>query len=194
MFCHHCHTEIEVGFQFCPKCGLRLETVSLFFSRPEGRRAIGWGAAVAVILFGAGLIILALRQGQISNLKQGKRDALAYVECLASEQPSVSTLELAIGKPLRSIQVSNGRSITWFRIRDGFLGMESASGIFHFRPDKPLSQDVLSSYQRRSDAASVAGELLMTYDGPNDLGLTALASEKRPSAITEFIVWRQSAN
>src|SRR6185436_16681349 len=89
MFCHHCNTDIEVGFQFCPKCGLRLETVSLFFSRPEGRRAIGWGAAAAVILFGAGLIILALRQGQISNLKQGKRNALAYVEWLASEQPSV---------------------------------------------------------------------------------------------------------
>jgi len=108
--------------------------------------------------------------------------------------PSVSTLQSAMGRPTRSIQVSNGRSITWFRIKDGFLGMESAGGIFHFRPDKPLPQTPLLDYQRQSDPVSIAGESLTTYDGPNDLGLTALASEKQPSAVTEFIVWKRSAN
>jgi hypothetical protein len=193
MFCHHCHAEIEEGFQFCPKCGSHLQTVGRFFSGPEGRRSIRWAAAVAVILFGSGLIVFALRQNQISNLKPGKRDALAYAAWLASEQPSVSTLEVAIGKPIRSIRVSNGRVISWFRMRDGFLGMESVRGIFHFRTDKPLSRDDLSKYRQQSDAVLVGGEWLTTYDGP-DLGLTTLASEKRPSEVTELIVWKQSVN
>jgi hypothetical protein len=72
--------------------------------------------------------------------------------------------------------------------------MESAGGIFHFRPDQPLPQTVLSNYQRQSDSVSIAGESLTAYDGPNDLSLTALASEKQSSAVTEFIVWKRSAN
>ena len=194
MLCHHCHSQIEEGFQFCPKCGLRQKTVSQFLRELKGRRAIHWGVVVAVILFAAGLIVFAVRQSQLSKLRQGKRDGLTYVAWLAGELPSDSTLQSAIGRPMRSIQVSNGRFITWFRIRDGFLGMESAGGIFHFRPDKPLPQTVLSNYQRQSDPVSFAGESLTAYDGPNDLGLTALASEKQPSAVTELIVWKRSAN
>lgn len=194
MLCHHCHSEIEEGFQFCPKCGLRLKTVGQFLRGPEGKRAIHWGVAAAVTLFTAGLIVVLVRQNQMSKLRQGERDGLTYVAWLANKMPSVSTLQSAIGRPTRSIQVSNGRSITWFRIKDGFLGIESTGGIFHFRPDKPFSQTVLSNYQRQSDPVSIAGESLTTYDGPNDLGLTALASEKQPSAVTEFIVWKRSTN
>ena len=193
MLCRQCHNQIEEGFQFCPKCGLRLKTVSEFLKAAEGRRAIRWGVAVAATLFAGVLILFAVRQNQISKLRQRERDGLAYVAWLASEMPSASILELAIGKPLRSSQVSSGRSITWFQIRDGFLGMES-SGIFHFRPDKLLSPVVPSGYQQQSEPVLVAGELVTTYSGPNGLGLTALASDKRPSTVTEFIVWKQTAN
>jgi zinc ribbon protein len=194
MFCHHCHSEIEEGFQFCPKCGLRLKTVSQFVRELKGRSAVYWGILVALTLCAGGLIMFAVRQNQLSKLRQGKRDGLAYVVWLAGELPSASTLQLAIGRPMRSIEVSSGRSIIWFRIRDGYLGMESAGGIFHFRPDKPLPQTVLSNYQRQSDPVSIVGESLTAYDGPNDLSLTALASEKQSSAVTEFIVWKRSAN
>ena len=194
MLCHHCHSEIEEGFQFCPKCGLRQKTFSQFLRELKGRRAIHWGVVAAVTLFTACLIVFLVRQNQMSKLRQGERDGLTYVAWLANKMLSVSTLQSAIGRPTRSIQVSNGRSITWFRIKDGFLGMESAGGIFHFRPDKPLPQTALLDYQRQSDPVSIAGESLTTYDGPNDLGLTALASEKQPSAVTEFIVWKRSTN
>ena len=194
MFCRHCHTEIEEGFQFCPKCGLRLKTVAESFRGSAGKRATRWVAAVAVTFFGVGLVAFAVRQNRLSNLKQGARDGLAYTLWLAGEAPSESTLEVVIGKPFRSIKVSNGRSITWFRIRDGFLGLESTGGIFHFRPDKALSHDVLSSYQKKSEPVFVAGEMLTTYDCPNDLGLTAVASGNRASALSEIVVWRQSAN
>ena len=194
MLCRHCHNQIEEGFQFCPKCGLRLKTVSQFLKGSEGRRAIRWGVALAVMLFGGGLILFAVRQNQISKLRQRERDGLAYVAWLASEIPSASILELAIGKPLRSSQVSSGRSITWFRIRDGFLGMENSSGIFHFRPDKLWSSVVPSGYQQQSEPVLVAGELVTTYSGSNDLSLTALASDKRPSTVTEFIVWKLTSN
>lgn len=194
MLCHHCHSEIEEGFQFCPKCGLRLKTASRFLMGSEGRRAIRWGGGVAVIFCGVALIVSAVRQQQISRLKQGKRDGVAYVTWLAGKQPGASTLKLAIGKPIRSLEVANGRSIAWYRVTDGFLGMESAGGIFHFRSDKPLPQEVLSSHRRQSDTVLVVGELVTTYDGPDDLGLTTLASEKRPSEVTELIVWKQSAN
>ena len=195
MLCHHCHIEIEEGFQFCPKCGLRLKTISRFFGGLEARRSLYWGLALAVALFAAGLIVFAVRQNQMSKLKQGKRDGFTYVAWLAHERPSVPTLQSAIGKPIRSVQISNGRAVTWYRISDGFLGVEGAGEIFHFRPDKPVPQNaVVSSYQRQSDPVSIAGEWLTNYDGPNDLGLTVLASEKQPYAVTEFIVWKRSAN
>src|SRR5262245_28566771 len=193
MLCRHCHNQIEEGFQFCPKCGLRLKTFDQFLRGSEGRRAIRWAVALALALFGGALILFAVRQNRISNLKQRERNGLAYVAWLASEKPSGSMLELAIGKPLRSSQVSSGRSITWFRIRDGFLGMENSSGnssgIFHFRPDNLLSPAVPSGYQQQSEAVLVAGEWVTTYTGPNDLSLAALASEKRSSTVTELVVW-----
>ena len=194
MLCHHCHKEIEQGFQFCPKCGLRQKTISQFVRELKGRRAVYCWVLAVLTLCAGGLTVFAVRQNQLSKLRQGKRDGLGYVVWLAAELPSASTLQLAIGKPMRSIEVSSGRSITWFRIKDGFLGMESAGGIFHYRPDKPLPQTVLSNYQCQGDPVSIAGESLTAYDGPNDLSLTALANEKQSSAVTEFIVWKRSAN
>jgi zinc-ribbon domain len=194
MLCHHCRTEIDEGFQFCPKCGLRLRTVNQFFGRLKGRHSLYRSLALALALLAAGLIALAVRHNRMSRLKPGRRDGLTYVAWLAHERPSVSSLQRAIGKPIRSAQVSEGRTITWFRIGDGLAGVESGGEIFHFRPDKPAwREQVPASYRRQSEPVSIADEWVTNYDGPGDLGLTSLASERRPSAVTEFIVWKRTA-
>lgn len=195
MLCHHCHAETEEGFAFCPKCGLRLKGARRFFRLAEGQRSLFRGVALALALFAAGLVVLVVRQKEMSKLKQGKRDGLAYVASLAQQAPAVSALQKAIGKPIRISQVSSGRSVAWFRISGGFLGVENAGGFFHLRPDQPVSQDaVLLNYERRTDPVLVAGEWITNYDGPSDLGLTTLANEKRPSALTELIVWRRRSH
>ncbi|MCI0417844.1 MAG: zinc ribbon domain-containing protein [Acidobacteria bacterium] len=195
MLCQRCKAELEEGFQFCSKCGAPHGATDRFFRGVQNRRSLYLGITLAVALFAGGLTFLAARQNQIASLKQGRRDGLTYAAWLAQESPSLSTLQAALGKAFRDSQVAAGRSIAWFKISDGFLGVESPGGFIHFRPNKPaLHNTVLSRYQRRGDPVTVAGGVVTNYEGPNDLALTALASEKQPAVVNEFIVWKRSEN
>lgn len=194
MRCTRCQYEVEDSFRFCPRCGARRRSM---FAEPWNRllqdqKALYSGIGLALLIFLGGLFFFAIRQQQLSNLKQGKRSGLEFAEALVAQAPSLHTLQQALGRPVQMVDLGSGRFIRWFQIADGHLGVESVGGILHFRPLTPLPLENLPArYRPSSEPTVVAGEVVSAHEGPDNLTLVTLQPEKRRGVVSEFILWRK---
>jgi hypothetical protein len=193
MRCIRCQYEVEEDFQFCPKCGSRRR-------RSDGEPKPSWlgnqksnfvGITLALILFAGGLTYYGIRQHHLAGFKQGKRSGLEFAEWLATQKSSAEKLQRVLGRP-RTTDMAQGRSIRWFQINDGILGVESVGGAIHFRPARPVpAANVPSHFRAAHELAAFNGEVVTSYEGPANLALIAIRPEKKADSVSEFILWRK---